>query len=131
MFDQVSIIGCGLIGSSVLRQLKKKKLAKKLICYDNNKSVSEIIKKENLSDQIASSPIEAVKNSDFVLIATPLSSFENIINSIKDSFSLRQTALLNKIPYYTTIQGANAATLAIKALKISKLNIKSLQSYFE
>ena len=85
MFDQVSIIGCGLIGSSVLRQLKKKKLAKKLICYDNNKSVSEIIKKENLSDQIASSPIEAVKNSDFVLIATPLSSFENIINSIKDS----------------------------------------------
>ena len=52
-------------------------------------------------------------------------------NSIKDSFSLRQTALLNKIPYYTTIQGANAATLAIKSLKISKLNIKSLQSYFE
>ena len=85
MFDQVSIIGCGLIGSSVLRQLKKKKLAKKLICYDNNKSVCEIIKKDNLSDQIASSPIEAVKNSDFVLIATPLSSFENIINSIKDS----------------------------------------------
>ena len=52
-------------------------------------------------------------------------------NSIKDSFSLRQTALLNKIPYYTTIQGANAATLAIKALKSSELNIKSLQSYFE
>ncbi len=52
-------------------------------------------------------------------------------NSIKDSFSLRQTALLNKIPYYTTVQGAKAATLAIKALKNSKLNIKSLQSYFE
>ena len=52
-------------------------------------------------------------------------------NSIKDSFSLRQTALSNKIPYYTTIQGANAATLAIKALKSSELNIKSLQSYFE
>ncbi len=51
-------------------------------------------------------------------------------NSITDSFSLRQTALLNKIPYYTTIQGANAATLAIKVLKSSELNIKSLQSYF-
>ena len=85
MFDQVSIIGCGLIGSSVLRRLKKNKSAKKLVSYDNNKSVSEIIKKESLSDQIASSPIEAVKNSDFILIATPLSSFENIINSIKDS----------------------------------------------
>ncbi len=52
-------------------------------------------------------------------------------NSIKDSFSLRQTALLNKIPYYTTLQGANAASLAIEALKNEKLDVKSLQSYFE
>ena len=52
-------------------------------------------------------------------------------NSIKDSFSLRQTALLNKIPYYTTLQGANAASMAIKAMKNKKLDVKSLQSYFE
>jgi carbamoyl-phosphate synthase large subunit len=52
-------------------------------------------------------------------------------NSIKDSFSLRQTALLNKIPYYTTLQGANAATLGIKAMKNKKLDVKSIQSYFE
>ena len=52
-------------------------------------------------------------------------------NSIKDSFSLRQTALLNKIPYYTTLQGANAATLGIKAIKEKIINVKSIQSYFE
>ena len=52
-------------------------------------------------------------------------------NSIKDSFSLRQTALLNKIPYYTTLQGANAASLAIKTMKNKKLDVKSIQSYFE
>jgi carbamoyl-phosphate synthase large subunit len=52
-------------------------------------------------------------------------------NSIKDSFSLRQTALLNKIPYYTTLQGANAATLGIKAIKEEIINVKSIQSYFE
>ena len=85
MFDQISIIGCGLIGSSVLRRLKKNKLAKKVLSYDNNKSVNEIIKKENLSDQVASNLNEAVKNSDLILIATPLSSFENVINSIKDN----------------------------------------------
>jgi carbamoyl-phosphate synthase large subunit len=51
--------------------------------------------------------------------------------SIKDSFSLRQTALLNKIPYYTTLQGADAATLAIKVIKEEILTVKSLQSYFE
>ena len=51
--------------------------------------------------------------------------------SIKDSFSLRQTALLNKIPYYTTLQGANAATLAIKSIIDKSINVKSIQSYFE
>jgi len=83
MFEQVSIIGCGLIGSSVFRALKKNSLAKKVITFDNSKFVSEIIKKENLSDQIVSSPEEVVSNADLVLISTPLSSFELVIDSIK------------------------------------------------
>ena len=53
------------------------------------------------------------------------------VTSIKDSFSLRQTALLNKIPYYTTLQGANAASLAIKSIIDQSINVKSIQSYFE
>ena len=52
-------------------------------------------------------------------------------NAIKDSFSLRQTALMNKIPYYTTLQGAHAATLAIQVIKEKVLEVKSIQSYFE
>ncbi len=84
MFEQVSIIGCGLIGSSVFRALKKSNLVKKVITFDNDKSVSEIIKKENLSDKIVSNPKEAVNNADLVLISTPLSGFESVVNSIKD-----------------------------------------------
>ena len=83
MFEQVSIIGCGLIGSSVFRALKKGGSVKKVITFDSDKSVSEIIKKENLSDKIVSSPEEAVGNADLVLISTPLSSFESAIDSIK------------------------------------------------
>ena len=83
MFEQVSIIGCGLIGSSVFKALKKNGSVKKVITFDNNKSVSEIIKKENLSDKIVSSPEEAVGNADLVLISTPLSSFESALNSVK------------------------------------------------
>jgi len=83
MFEQVSIIGCGLIGSSVFRALKKNSLAKKVITFDNNKSVSEIIKKENLSDRTVSSPEEAVSNADLVLISTPQSSFEPALDSVK------------------------------------------------
>ena len=43
------------------------------------------------------------------------------LKSIEDSFSLRQTALLNNIPYYTTIQGAIAVTSAIKSVINKKL----------
>ncbi len=83
MFEQVSIIGCGLIGSSVFRALKKNGSVKKVITFDSDKSVSKIIKKENLSDKIVSSPGEAVSKADLVLISTPLSGFESAIDSIK------------------------------------------------
>ena len=85
MFDQISIIGCGLIGSSIFKGLKKVRSTKKIITYDNDKSVNEIIKKYKLSDEIFNSAGEAVKNSDLVIIATPISSFENVLNSIKDN----------------------------------------------
>ena len=85
MFDQISIIGCGLIGSSIFKGLKKVGSIKKIITYDNDKSVNEIIKKDKLSDEIFISAGDAVKNSDLIIIATPISSFENVLNSIKDN----------------------------------------------
>jgi len=48
--------------------------------------------------------------------------------SIKDSYSIRRTSLMNNIPYYTTIAGAKVAVDAIENLKNNNLNIKSLQS---
>ena len=85
MFDQITIIGFGLIGSSIFKGLKKKSSIKKIITFDNNKSVMEVVKKYNLSDEIFSSPAEAVKNSDLVLICTPSSSFNSVITEIKKS----------------------------------------------
>ncbi len=85
MFDQISIIGCGLIGCSIFKGLKKVGSIKKIITYDNDKSVNEIIKKDKLSDEIFQSAGDAVKNSDLIIIATPISSFENVLNSIKDN----------------------------------------------
>ncbi len=48
-----------------------------------------------------------------------------------DSFSLRRTALIVGIPYYTTIAGSRAAVQAIGALRSANLEVASLQSYFE
>jgi len=46
-----------------------------------------------------------------------------------DSLSIRRTALTLKVPYYTTIAGAAAATQAIAALQTGSLEVASLQSY--
>ena len=50
--------------------------------------------------------------------------------AIADSFSLRRTALMHRIPYYTTVAGARAATQAIAALRSGSLDVATLQSYF-
>ncbi|MGE0153311.1 MAG: carbamoyl-phosphate synthase large subunit [Reyranellaceae bacterium] len=50
--------------------------------------------------------------------------------SIADSFTLRRTALMNKIPYYTTVAGARAAVEGIAAMRQGALDASPLQSYF-
>ena len=114
MFEQVSIIGCGLIGSSVFKALKKSNSVKKVITFDSDKSVNEIIKKENLSDKIISNPKEAVNNSDLVLISTPLSSFESAVNSVKEH--LKSGSILTDTN--SVKKGADAI--------IKKMNLKNI-----
>jgi carbamoyl-phosphate synthase large subunit len=49
--------------------------------------------------------------------------------ALADSMSIRRSALINHIPYYTTLAGALAATEAIKALREGSLTVAPLQSY--
>jgi carbamoyl-phosphate synthase large subunit len=49
--------------------------------------------------------------------------------ALADSKDIRRTALLNHIPYYTTLAGALAATEAIRALVAGNLSVAPLQSY--
>ena len=49
--------------------------------------------------------------------------------AIRDSYSLRHTALTNKIPYYTTVSGSRAAVEAIKSMRSDMLDVKSIQDY--
>ena len=48
--------------------------------------------------------------------------------SIRDSYSIRRTSLMNNIPYYTTVAGAKVAVDAIEYLNKNTLSVKSLQS---
>jgi carbamoyl-phosphate synthase large subunit len=50
--------------------------------------------------------------------------------SLKDSASIRASALHGKIPYFTTAAASAAAVRAIEALRARPLEVRSLQSYY-
>ena len=91
MFNKISIIGCGLIGSSILRAVVEKTLASKISVYDKASKVTDYLKK-NFSVEICSNVSDVVKDSDLVIIASPLSSYKEILLSIQSS--LKENVIL-------------------------------------
>ena len=91
MFNKISIIGCGLIGSSILRAVEEKKLATKISAYDKSSKVIDYLKK-NFSVEICNNISDVVKDSDLVVIASPLSSYKEILLSIHTS--LKENVIL-------------------------------------
>ena len=85
MFKKVCIIGCGLIGSSIARAIKKNKLASKVVSSNRSSSTNKKIMKLNIVDEASSDSKKMVKEADLVIIATPLSSYKNVIIKIKNS----------------------------------------------
>ena len=69
--------------------------------------------------------VDSMKNGEVQLVFNTTEGLQ----AIKDSFSIRRTALTMKIPYYTTTSGALAAAQAIAALKAGELEVRPLQSY--
>jgi carbamoyl-phosphate synthase large subunit len=71
--------------------------------------------------------VDAMINGDVQLVVNTTEGAK----AVADSFSLRQTALLNKIPYYTTVSEALAVVKAIEVLQSGQMQVKSLQEYFK
>ena len=69
--------------------------------------------------------VDAMKNSEVDIVFNTTEGAK----ALADSTSLRRTALLYHIPYYTTLQGAMAVTRAIEAIKADSLKVAPLQSY--
>ena len=84
MFDKITIIGCGLIGSSILRVVDKKKLSKQINIFDKSKEASAFIK-NNFSVKIFNDLAESVQGSDLVIISSPLSTYKEILLTIKST----------------------------------------------
>ena len=83
----ILIIGCGLLGSSVLRSIHKNKLADKIYIYEKSKKNISRIKNLKLPGKVVSSLKEAVTKSNFIIFCTPMSEYKNIIMKINNYIS--------------------------------------------
>ena len=78
----VLIIGCGLIGSSILRSIVEKKLIKKIYVYEKSKRNILKIKKLKLPCVVIDKFKDIVPNLDLIIFCTPLGEYEKIILKI-------------------------------------------------
>ena len=95
MFNKITIIGLGLIGSSIARVIKKKHLCKNLVAHDKSKIVLKKIVKLKITNHIEPNLKKSVQDSDLVIICTPLGTYKNIVSVIKNN--LKNTCILTDV----------------------------------
>ena len=75
----ILIVGCGLIGSSVLRAVHHKKIFKNIFVYEKSKQNISIIKKLNIRCKIVQNIKNISINFDLIIFCIPMSQYSNVI----------------------------------------------------
>ncbi|MBT6795772.1 carbamoyl-phosphate synthase large subunit [bacterium] len=98
----------------------------------STKGTHEYLKKNNISSQVvkkvkegSGNIVDLMKNAEIDILINTTSTKKEIL----ESFSIRRTALIKQVPYFTTIAGATAAIDAIDYLKKGIIKVKPLQEY--
>ena len=83
----ILIIGCGLLGSSLVRKISKIKISKKIFIYEKSKKNIEKIKKLKLKGTIVKRLKDVIPHTGFIIFCTPMSEYKKIILKINDYIS--------------------------------------------
>ena len=83
MFEQLGLIGCGLMGGSFALALKKAGLVKRVVGYSKSPSTTERARLMGVIDVEAPSALLAVSGADIVLLAVPVSATEATLKAIR------------------------------------------------
>jgi prephenate dehydrogenase len=82
-FEQLGLIGCGLMGGSFALALKKAGLVKRVVGYSKSPSTTERARQMGVIDVEAPSALLAVSGADLVLLAVPVSATEATFKAIR------------------------------------------------
>lgn len=83
MFEQLGLIGCGLMGGSFALALKRAGLVKRIVGYSKSPSTTERARQMGVIDVEAPSALLAVSGADIVLLAVPVSATEASFKAIR------------------------------------------------
>jgi prephenate dehydrogenase len=83
MFEQLGLIGCGLMGGSFALALKRAGLVKRVVGYSKSPSTTERARTMGVIDVEAPSALLAVSGADIVLLAVPVSASEATFKAIR------------------------------------------------
>ena len=89
MFNKLCIIGVGLIGGSIAKSARQKKLAKTIVGFGRSEDIENLKHAKDLKiiDDYYTDIKKAVAGADCVIIATPVGSFETIFKLLKPYWS--------------------------------------------
>lgn len=83
MYNQLGVIGCGLMGGSFALALRRSGLVKRVVGYSKSPSTTEKARRMGVIDQAAESALLAVAGSDIVLMAVPVAASEATFRAIR------------------------------------------------
>lgn len=89
MFEQLGLIGCGLIGGSFARALKRAGLVKRVVGYSKSPTTTQRALQLGVIDVEAPSALLAVSGADIVLIAVPVAATEATFKAIRHLITLK------------------------------------------
>jgi len=72
LFQQITVLGAGLIGGSILLDSRKTGVAKKLVAWCRSKETLQRVKTAAIADTVTTDILAAVRGSDFVVFSTPI-----------------------------------------------------------
>ena len=81
MFKQVTIMGPGLLGASLVLAVKKKLLAEKIVVWARSENTAKNALEKLPVDQVEKNPSVSVKGSQLVVLCTPVETITSILNS--------------------------------------------------
>ena len=112
MFKKILIIGCGLIGSSILRGSITKKISKHYFVYEKSNKNIQKIKKISNKIRILKILDNKLSDVDLVVLSTPMSEYEKIIPNLN--------RYLNKNCLITDVSSTKENILKLKNKRLSK-----------